>query len=183
MKSKRFKILLELFTTFMRIGAFTFGGGLAMLPILRREVVENKKWTNDEDLIDYYSIGQMTPGIIALNVSTIIGNKKAGKIGAIVAVTGFLLPAFLIIIVLSSLIFKYSEEEIVKHAFSGIRIAVSALIAHTVIKLARIGVVDKITGLIFFLSFVMIAFFKFSPIPIVFLSAFTGIIYRMRNKK
>ncbi len=170
--------LFTLFTTFLRIGAFTFGGGLAMLPILKREVVDNHKWVSNEDLIDYYSIGQTTPGIIAINVSTIIGYKERGVLGAFVAAFSFLLPAFLLIISLASVIFIYSENPYFQRAFSGIRIAVCALIAHTVIKMAKIGVVDIITGMIFIVSFIMIGVLRVSPIPVVLFAAATGIISR-----
>lgn len=170
--------LMTLFTTFLRIGAFTFGGGLAMLPILKREVVDNHKWVSNEDLIDYYSIGQTTPGIIAINVSTIIGYKERGVLGAFIAAFSFLLPAFLLIISLASVIFIYSENPYFQRAFSGIRIAVCALIAHTVIKMAKIGVVDVITGIIFIVSFVMIGVVGMSPIPVVLFAAVTGLITR-----
>ncbi|WP_425539012.1 chromate transporter [Microaceticoccus formicicus] len=165
-----------LFFTFLRIGAFTFGGGLAMLPILKREVVDNHKWASEEELIDYYSIGQMTPGIIAINVSTIIGYKKRGILGAFIAAFSFLLPAFLLITLLASLIFRYSNNEYLQYAFNGIRITVCALIGHTVIKMAKIGVVDLITGLIFIASFIMIAILEISPIPVVVFAALTGMI-------
>ena len=104
------KGLLELFLTFAKVGVMTFGGGMAMLPILQREVVENKGWATDEELTDYFAIGQCTPGIIAVNTATFIGQKQKGVWGGIVATLGVVFPSLIIITVLAGLITSFSLQ-------------------------------------------------------------------------
>ena len=114
------KILLDLFITFAKIGAVTFGGGYAMLPILQREIVESKRWGTEEELADYYAIGQCTPGVIAVNVATFIGRKAAGNLGGVIATLGVVFPSLIIITLLAGVIQAYSSLEWVAHAFAGI---------------------------------------------------------------
>ncbi len=122
------KILLQLFIVFFKIGSLTFGGGIAMLPMLQREIVEDKKWATEEELIDYYSIGQCTPGIIAINTATFIGYKIRGKIGAIFSTLGIVCPSLIIIIIIASFIKNFLHIKWVLYAFAGIKIAVAGLI-------------------------------------------------------
>ena len=122
------KDLFELYITFAKIGSITFGGGYAMLPILQREIVENKKWESDEDLLDYFAVGQCTPGIIALNVSTFIGNKRKGTIGGIVASLGFITIPIALLLVISIFLNNFADYAIVKNAFAGVRVCVCVLI-------------------------------------------------------
>ncbi|MBR4150885.1 MAG: chromate transporter, partial [Firmicutes bacterium] len=112
-------ILLDLFLTFVRIGAMTFGGGITMLPILEREVVDNKGWATMEELMDYYAIGQCTPGIIAVNTATFIGQKQKGVIGGIVATLGLVFPSFVIITLIAAVLTNFAEIAAVKNAFAG----------------------------------------------------------------
>ncbi len=129
------KDLFELYITFAKIGSITFGGGYAMLPILQREIVENKKWESDEDLLDYFAVGQCTPGIIALNVSTFIGNKRKGTIGGIVASLGFITIPIALLLVISIFLNNFADYAIVKNAFAGVRVCVCVLILNAVERL------------------------------------------------
>ena len=129
------KQLLDLFFTFARIGGLTFGGGYAMLPILQREVVEKRKWVTNEEIMDYYAIGQCTPGVIAVNTATFIGQKCAGNIGGIVATLGVIFPSLIIITIIAAFLQNFADLAVVKNAFAGIRICVSVLIINAVMKM------------------------------------------------
>ena len=131
------KELLELFLAFARIGGLTFGGGYAMLPMLQREVVENKGWATEAELMDYYAVGQCIPGVIAANTAVFVGNKVKGLAGAIAASFGVVSPSLVIIIAIAAFIQSFSELEIVQNAFAGIRIGVCVLILTAVIKLFK----------------------------------------------
>ena len=122
------KELLELYWTFVRIGLVTFGGGYAMLPILERELVDKRHWTTMDELRDYFSIGQCTPGIIAMNVSTFIGEKRKGVKGAVAASVGFLTGPVILILIIAMFISNFAHLEVVQHAFAGIRVCVCVLI-------------------------------------------------------
>ena len=176
------KKLLDLFITFAKIGAVTFGGGYAMLPILQREIVENKKWGTDEELADYYAIGQCTPGVIAVNVATFIGRKIAGNIGGIFATIGVVFPSLVIITLLAGIIGFYSSLEWVKHAFSGIRVCVCILIFNAVIKLFSKAIIDKKTFCIYILILVCSVMFNISPVIFVILAGISGIILKAVSK-
>ncbi len=137
--------LLELYLTFVRIGCVTFGGGYAMLPILERELVDKRQWTTMDDLRDYFSIGQCTPGIIALNVSTFIGEKRGGVKGAVAATAGFLTGPILIILIIAMFMKNFAQLAVVQHAFAGIRVCVCVLILQAVLRLWKKSVVDPFT--------------------------------------
>ena len=139
------KELLELYRTFVGIGCVTFGGGYAMLPILERELVEKRQWTTMDDLRDYFSIGQCTPGIIALNVSTFIGEKRGGVKGALAATAGFLTGPVLIILIIAAFLRNFATLPLVQHAFAGIRVCVCVLILQAVLRLWKKSVVDPFT--------------------------------------
>lgn len=143
------KELFELFIVFAKIGGFTFGGGYAMLPILQREVVENKKWVTSEELMDYYAIGQCTPGIIAINTATFIGYKRKGVIGGIVATAGCVAPSLVIIMIIAAFINSFTHITWVQHALSGIRVCVCILVLNAVLKLAKKSLIDAATYIIF----------------------------------
>ncbi len=170
------KELWKLFITFCRMGAFTFGGGYAMLPMIQKEIVEKNKWATEEEVLDYYAIGQCTPGIIAINTATFIGFKRKGIPGSIAATAGMVFPSLVIISTIAMFFTEFQDLAIVKHAFSGIRVAVAALIANTVFKLLKTSVKDRLGVLIAGASFVSIAFLKISPIVAVVISATLGII-------
>lgn len=172
------KELVELFITFAKIGVLTFGGGYAMLPIIQREVVENHKWATEKEVMDYYAIGQCTPGVIAVNTATFIGQKQKGTIGGIVATLGVVFPSLVIITIIAAFISNFSDLEIVKNAFAGIRICVCALILNAVIKLWKSSVIDKVTLGIFILVVILAVFTDLSPIILVIASGIIAIVTR-----
>jgi chromate transporter len=181
--------LLDLYITFARIGCVTFGGGYAMLPILERELVDKRHWTTMDDLRDYFSIGQCTPGIIALNVSTFIGEKKKGIPGALCATTGFLTGPVTIILIIAAFLTNFAEQPIVQHAFAGIRVCVCVLIVQAVLRLWKSSVVDAFSLFLYLLIFVLNAFSGVLPVKIpaavlVIIAGVTGVVVsaRRRNK-
>lgn len=174
-------ILVDLFVTFAKVGVMTFGGGYAMLPILQREVVDNKGWATEEELMDYFAIGQCTPGIIAVNTATFIGQKCRGTIGGILATLGVVFPSLIIISLLAGVITAFSHLAWVRHAFSGIRICVCVLILNAVVKLYKKAVVDKATLAIFVVVALGSYFSALSPVVFVLLAAAMGIALQVRR--
>ena len=181
--------LLDLYITFARIGCVTFGGGYAMLPILERELVDKRHWTTMDDLRDYFSIGQCTPGIIALNVSTFIGEKKKGIPGALCATTGFLTGPVTTILIIAAFLTNFAEQPIVQHAFAGIRVCVCVLIVQAVLRLWKSSVVDAFSLFLYLLIFVLNAFSGVLPVKIpaavlVIIAGVIGVVVsaRRRNK-
>ena len=172
------KELLELFLTFAKIGVMTFGGGMAMLPILEREIVQNKKWATEEELVDYFAIGQCTPGIIAVNTATFIGQKKKGVLGGIAATLGVVFPSLIIITVLAGLITNFAHLAWVQNAFAGIQVCVCVLIFNAVLKLLKKSVVDKRTAAIFLIVMAGSLFLHISPVWFVVVSAVAGILLK-----
>ena len=166
----------DLFVTFARMGVMTFGGGYAMLPILQREVVQKKKWATDEEIMDYFAIGQCTPGIIAVNTATMIGQKQGGVVGGIIATLGLVFPSFLIITLLAGVIETFSPLAMVQKAFAGIRICVCVLILNAVIKLFRKAIVDKATLVIFIAVMALAYFTSLNPVIFVIIAAVLGIV-------
>ena len=180
--------LLELYWTFVKIGCVTFGGGYAMLPILERELVDKRGWTTMDDLRDYFSIGQCTPGIIALNVSTFIGEKRRGVKGAIAATAGFLTGPIAMILIIAMFLRNYAQLEIVQHAFAGIRVCVCVLILQAVLRLWKKSVVDPFTLGLYLAIFALHAFSGLLPyrIPaamLVILSGLAGILAANRKNR
>lgn len=172
------KELWELFWAFAKMGVMTFGGGMAMLPILQREVVENRHWATEEELTDYYAIGQCTPGIIAVNTATFIGQKCAGAAGGIAATLGVVFPSLVIISILAGLITNFAEVAWVRNAFAGIQVCVCVLIFNAAIKLAKKSVVDRRTAAICVLVLVGGVFLDLSPVWYVLAAAAAGIILK-----
>ena len=175
-------IYLDLFLTFAKVGVCTFGGGYAMLPILQREVVENKRWATEEELTDYFAIGQCTPGIIAVNTATFIGQKQRGNLGGIFATLGVVFPSVVIISLLAGVITAFSHLAWVQNAFAGVRVCVCVLIFNAVFKLWKKSVVDKITGGIFLLVLVASLLTELSPVWFVLLAAAAGILAKNLTK-
>lgn len=169
-------IFLDMFLTFAKIGVMTFGGGYAMLPILQRELVDSKGWTTEEELMDYFAIGQCTPGIIAVNTATFVGQKLRGNWGGIVATLGLVFPSVVIISFLAGIIEAYSHLAWVQHAFAGIRVCVCVLILNGTVKLYKKAVVDKFTLAIFCLVTLGSFFLNLSPVWFVLLAAGAGIL-------
>ena len=177
------KELFNLFFAFFKIGAVTFGGGYAMLPILQRDIVQKHNWATDDELMDYFAIGQCTPGIIAVNTATFVGYKKKGLSGAIFATLGVVFPSVIIITLIAAFITNYAELEIVKHAFSGIRVCVSVLILNAVLKLFKGAVIDRWTLLIFSAVLIASVFFNISAAILVLISGILGYSIKLTERK
>jgi chromate transporter len=172
------KELAGLFLTFFKLGCITFGGGYAMVPVLERELIRKRGWTSMDEVMDYYTIAQVTPGIIAVNVSTFIGFKRKGVPGGVIATIGFIMPGMLLMIAAALCLQSFAGLDAVKHAFAGIRAAVGALIVDTVIKLLK-GVFKDLLGVIIFLAALALsAVWGFSPALIVPASGLIGLIAR-----
>ncbi len=171
--------LWELFWTFARVGAMTFGGGYAMLPILQREIVENHGWVTEDEMADYYAIGQCTPGIIAVNVATFVGRKEAGVPGAVAATLGQVFPCLVIIMVIAAALSNFADLKIVQDAFGGIRACVCVLIFNAVLKLFKTDVVDLPTFLIFAAVLLASAAGDLSPVVFVVAAGGLGVLVRM----
>lgn len=169
--------LLDMFFTFFRIGAVTFGGGYAMLPILQREVVEKKHWATDEELTDYYAIGQCTPGVIAVNTATFIGQKYRGILGGIVTTLGVVSPSLIIISVIAALINNFSDIVWVQNALGGIRVCVCVFILNSVVKLYKSAVKDKAALILYLVLFAVAVFFDFSPVWFVLVAGVLGVVF------
>lgn len=175
-------MLWKLFITFAKIGAFTFGGGYAMLSILQREIVEINHWATEDEMLDYYAIAQCTPGVIAVNTATFIGVKHRGVIGGIVATFGVVLPSIIIILIIAAFIKNFLEYEIVGHIFGGINAAVAALIVDAIISISKKSIVDKVCIALAVLSFIASVFFDVSPVIIVIGGAAVGLILKGRKR-
>lgn len=169
-------LYLDLFLTFAQCGVCTFGGGYAMLPILQREVVNKRHWATDEELTDYYAIGQCTPGIIAVNTATFVGTRLAGALGGIVATLGVVFPSVVIITIIAAFLTNFADIPAVAHAFAGIRACVCVLIFNAVVKLKKSSVIDLPTMVIFLLTFVLSAVWGISPAIIVVIAGLTGLV-------
>ena len=184
---KRFK-LLDLFLTFMKIGAFTFGGGYAMLPILSRELVDKKGWATDDELNDYFAIGQCTPGVIAVNVSTFIGNKRKGFLGGVIATIGVVFIPTIIILIIVMFLNHFAENEYVKDALAGIQACVCVLILNAVIKLWKKSIVDAVSFGMFLLALILSCIswftsFSISPVILILSGGVLGIIIKQLGGK
>lgn len=178
------KKIWELFNSFFKIGILTYGGGLAMLPMLKREVVEHRNWATEEELLDVYAISQCTPGIIAVNTATYIGYKEKGIWGGILATLGVVSPSLIIICLVASVLKQFMQNEILLHALSGVRIVVCALMINTVVTMTKKGVKDGF-GIVLFLAAFLLA--TFTPVPIVLLIVGAGcagvVIKKVGGKK
>lgn len=173
----------ELFCTFAKVGVMTFGGGYAMLPILQREVVDKKGWATEEELMDYFAIGQCTPGIIAVNTATFIGQKLKGVAGGVFATLGVVFPSLIIIMLLAGVIEAFSHLVWVQHAFGGIRICVCILILNAVTKLFQKAVIDKVTFAIFLVIALGSYFTSISPVLFVLAAGIIGVALKSMGGK
>ena len=171
-------IYADLFLTFAKVGVMTFGGGYAMLPILQREVVDNKGWATEEELTDYFAIGQSTPGVIAVNTATFIGQKYKGVPGGILATLGVVFPSLVIISLLAGVITAFSHLAWVSHAFGGIRVCVCILILNAVVKLLKKAVIDVPTAVLFAAVALGSYFTPLSPVVFVVAAGAAGIVLR-----
>ena len=176
-------MLLELFWSFFKVGLFTFGGGYAMIPLLQAELIERKKWLTEDEIMDYYSIGQCTPGIIAVNVSTFTGYKLKGIAGALVATAGIIAPSLIIIMTLANILNIFFDNPYVVHAFTGIRVVVIALMLDVVLGMWKKNIKDKYQWLIFILAAAVMIFLSLSPVWVVAGAAAFGLFMQRKTKK
>lgn len=188
-------VYLELFLTFAKVGVMTFGGGYAMLPILQREVVENKGWATEAELADYFAIGQCTPGVIAVNTATFLGNKLKGIPGGIIATLGVVFPSAVIISIIAACLSYFADLPVVIHAFAGIRACVCALIFVSVIRLGKQTVIDLPTAVIAVAVCLLMIFsdplaavfpavsFLFSPVAFVIVAGAIGLLLSFFGKR
>jgi chromate transporter len=175
------KKIWNLFVSFFKIGLFTFGGGYAMLPMLQREVVEKHGWVTEDDILDYYAIGQCTPGVIAVNTATFVGEHICGVLGSAVATVAVVMPSLIIILLISTVLQSVSQFEIVQHALAGIRVGVAALIVVSVAKLFKKGVKDLLGYILFAVSLLAIVLFELSPIWMVLAAIAVGVIKALKG--
>ena len=170
------RTLWDLFSVFFKVGLCTFGGGIAMLPILERGLGEKRGWGTGDELLDYFAIGQSTPGIIAVNVATFVGYKRAGFIGGCVATFGMVFPSIIIITLIAKFISNFSEIEWVKKALTGINVAVAAILTSAVYNFSKKSVKNLFGFLLLVISFVLIFVLKVSTVWVIFGSAILGVI-------
>ena len=169
------KTLWDLFITFAKMGVVTFGGGYAMLPLIQRTIVEEKAWASEEEILDYYAIGQCTPGIIAVNTATFVGYKQGGILGGIFATSGMVFPSLVIISVIAAFLENFADNPYVIHAFNGIRVCVGVLILNAVIKLWKSAVKDLVCVVIALIVLGISAFTSLSPAFLVLLAGVSGL--------
>ena len=169
------KKYLDLFLVFAKIGVMTFGGGYAMLPMLVRELIDNRGWTTNEELMDYFAVAQCTPGVIAVNTATFIGYKLYGNLGGIVATLGVVFPSLVIITTIAGVLTNFADIPAVKHAFAGVRVCVCVLIFNAVVKLWKGAIKDKTALVLFVVIFLLSVFLDVSPVVYVIACAVAGI--------
>lgn len=175
MKNKLLQFF-ELFFAFAKIGLFTFGGGLAMMPMMQKELIDKRHWISEEDLIDYYAVGQSTPGIVAVNVSTFVGYRQLGVLGGIVGTLGVVTPSLIIIMILAGLINSIADYPIVQKALKGINVAVAALLTSVVVNFSK-KTIKTVWNVVFMLiGFVLVFFFKVQSFYVILGAIVIGII-------
>lgn len=182
MKNK-LKQFLELYFAFVKIGAFTFGGGLAMMPIMQRELIEKRGWVSEEELVDYFAIGQSTPGIIAVNVATFIGYKKLGCLGGIIGTIGVVTPSWVIIMLLAGAISSVDKYPLAQRALRGINVAVAALLTSVIVKFTKKTIKNFWNALFMLAAFILIYFFKVQSVFIILASLVTGCLLTLYRQK
>ncbi|MEE0886848.1 MAG: chromate transporter [Treponema sp.] len=176
-------IYLDLYITFAKIGSLTFGGGIAMLPMMQNELIDKKQWVSENEILDYYAIGQSTPGIIAVNVATFVGYKKAGILGGIIATLGVITPCVVLITILANLIDSIDHYPNVQKALKGINVAVCALITDATLNFAKKTSKGAVSILLMLLSFCLIFFFNIKSYIIILGSAFIAVAVYFIEKK
>ncbi|MDR1636663.1 MAG: chromate transporter [Treponema sp.] len=166
----------EIFFTFLKVGVLTFGGGYAMIPVVERELINKKGWISMEEVMDYYTIAQITPGIIGVNLSTFVGCKRKGSLGGFLATLGFVLPGVVFITLIAVFLANFADLPLVKHAFTGIRVAVCALIVDTVIKLVKGVFKNRKAMVMYALVFLLSARWSVSPVLLVAAAGLLGLL-------
>lgn len=183
-KEVRFlNLAVQLFWIFAKIGLFTIGGGYAIFPVIKKELIDNRGWITEEELLDYFAIGQCTPGIIAVNVATFVGKKIGGFFGALAATLGVVFPSFIIIVIIAGVVKNFSDIWFVQSAFSGIRIVAIILILNTVLSMWKKSVKGIFGYLVFLFAFFVSFFDIFSSVMVVIICGAIGIIYTVINSE
>ena len=182
MKNK-LKEFADLYLAFVKIGAFTFGGGLAMMPIMQRELIEKRGWITEEELIDYFAIGQSTPGIIAVNVSTFVGYKRLGWFGGIIGTLGVVTPSWVIIMLLAGAISSVDKYPLAQKALKGINVAVAALLTSVIVKFSKKTIKNIWNALFMLLAFTLIYFLKVQSVWIILCALITGCLLALYRQK
>jgi len=180
---KYLKDIFKLYITFFKIGILTFGGGYAMLPMIEREVVVKNKWATVEEIMDYFAISQCTPGVIAVNTATFIGYKNKGITGGIVATLGVITPSIIIISLIATILQRIYENPVVQSAFAGIGVAVCAVLVQAFLKIAKVGVIDKVSFIVAAAAFLLSFAFGISTIVIIIAAGIFGAVYMALKEK
>lgn len=178
-----FREYFDLFFAFFRIGAVTFGGGLAMLPILERDLIKKRKWMTGDELVDYFAIGQVTPGIVAVNVATFVGYNRKGIRGAIVATLGIVAPSIIVITLLAMFLENFADILWVQRALRGINVVVAVLLFSALASMGKRTIVDWVTALIALATLVAITVFNVSAVFVVVISAALGVAVKYRSER
>lgn len=172
------KEYFDIFWSFFQIGALTFGGGYAMLPMIQKEIVDKRQWATNEEIIDYFAIGQLTPGVIAVNTATFIGYKTKSVLGGIIATLGVITPSIIIITIIAAFLKNFMSYEIVQHAFSGIRVAVCVLISLAILKLSKSNIKNKTGLLIALIVFLLVTFTNISSVYVIIGAIIFGLFWK-----
>lgn len=177
------RVLVQLYVAWFKMGLFTFGGGYAMLPMIQKEVIEKYHWATEEEIMDYYAIGQCTPGIIAVNTATFVGYYQKGIIGGIVATLGVISPSLIIICLIAGLITNFSEYAIVQHALNGIRVAVCMLMINALLKLVKSNLKNKYGWIICLVALLATLLTPVSTTILVILAGIAGVFCAKYERK
>lgn len=161
------KEYLAIYWMMFKIGICTFGGGYAMMAIIEKELAQKKRWISSEDLLDYIAIGQITPGVIAVNVSTFVGRKRKGILGGIIATLGVITPSIIIILIIAACLTNFQDNEYVQHALAGIRVCVGALILNATIGFIKKTVIDTLSLVVFLGVFILAVFTRIETVYFV----------------
>lgn len=180
---EKIKKLFDLFFSFAKIGTFTIGGGLAMMPMMQAELIEKRKWITDEELIDYYAVGQSTPGIVAVNVATFVGYKQMGILGGVFATFGMITPSLVIIMFLASFINSINDYPFVQKALKGINVAVAALLTSTIINFMKKTIKNIVNAIFMMISFLLVFVFKLPSFWIILCALAIGVILTFVEQK
>ena len=185
-KQSKIKQFFDLYLTFAKIGTFTIGGGLAMMPMMQKELIDKKHWITEEDLIDYYAVGQSTPGIVAVNVSTFVGYRQLGILGGMVATLGMITPSLVIITILAGLINSIDDYPIVQKALRGINVSVAALLTSVIVKFAKKTIKNAFHVIMMLIAFVLVFWLKVPSFWIIIAALTCGVLltfYNLRKSK
>jgi chromate transporter len=166
----------DLFWAFFVVGASTFGGGYAIVPVLERELIKKRSWITMDEILDYYTIAQITPGIIAVNIATFVGCKRRGVFGGIIATISLVMPGVCLMLLVSLFVKRFAEYPIVQHALAGIRLAVCALILDTSIKLIKNFYKNYKSVIIFIIAFSLSAVLSVSPVYVILGAGLAGFL-------